>query len=202
MGGRARRGRVAGMVTVTGGADRPGAFVSFYPHGNGEGVEGDGEGVVGVVGGGEGTDVEGTIITAGVDYLASSEAIGRQWVTWKTSDASPVDDFANHYRWVLAPARTVFPSYEAVEELFADGLIQAGPDGCCVVAEGDSWYDPNLVRFPLDEAARHAAQRLVGVLSMCAAPGGRGLPSGHVVSFDASPEMMIEFASKLRASMM
>ena len=186
---RARAGRVAGMVTVTGGANRPGAFVSFYPHEEGGEGEGEGEGET------------GTILTAGVDYLASSEAIGRQWVTWKTSDASPEDDFANHFRWVLAPARTVFPSYEAVEELFADGLIQAGPDGCCVVAEGDGWYDPNLVRFPLDEAARHAAQRLVGVLSLCAAPGGRGLPSGHIVSYDASPEMMIAFANKLKREM-
>ena len=188
---RARAGRVAGMVTVTGGANRPGAFVSFYPHE--EGGEGEGEG--------ESKGETGTILTAGVDYLASSEAIGRQWVTWKTSDASPEDDFANHFRWVLAPARTVFPSYEAVEELFADGMIQAGPDGCCVVAEGDGWYDPNLVRFPLDEAARHAAQRLVGVLSLCAAPGGRGLPSGHIVSYDASPEMMIAFANKLKREM-
>ena len=177
-------GHVDGMVTVIGDSNRPGAFVSFYPA-----ALGDEDAL-------EGAD---TTITAGVDHSTSS--IGRQWVTWKTSDASPDDDFSNHYRWTLAPARPVFPSYEAVEELYADGLIQAGPDGCCVIAEGDSWYDPNLVRFPLDEAARHAAQRLIGVLSMCAAPGGRGLPSGHIVAFDASPEMMIEFALKLKASM-
>lgn len=189
-------GKLTEMVTVMGGADRPGAFVSFYPMDNGSSIDDDGTRAEG--GSSKHIDAHTTTITAGVDYMASSEAIGRQWVTWKTSDASPDDDFANHYRWVLAPARPVFPSYAAVEELFADGMIQAGPDGCCVIAEGDSWVDPNLVRFPLDEAARHAAQRLVGVLSMCAAPGGRGLPSGHIVSFDASPEMMIEFALKLK----
>jgi len=165
--------------------------VSFYPSATGDNAA-DAD---------SGASEIGTAITAGVDFFDdAASSVGRQWVTWKTSDASPADDFAGHYRWALAPARPVFPSYEAVEELYADGLIQAGPDGCCVIAEGDGWYDPNLVRFPLDEAARHAAQRLIGVLSLCATPGGRGLPSGHVVAFDATPEMMISFALKLKAA--
>jgi len=187
----AKQGHVRQMVTVSGGASRPGAFVSFYPSATGDNAA-DAD---------SGASEIGTAITAGVDFFDdAASSVGRQWVTWKTSDASPADDFAGHYRWALAPARPVFPSYEAVEELYADGLIQAGPDGCCVIAEGDGWYDPNLVRFPLDEAARHAAQRLIGVLSLCATPGGRGLPSGHVVAFDATPEMMISFALKLKAT--
>lgn len=188
-------GHVKGMVTVSGGASRPGAFVSFYPSGLGDGDD--------AADAARESSDDGTTITAGVDFFDhNASSVGRQWVTWKTSDASPADEFASHYRWVLAPARPVFPSYEAVEELYADGMIQAGPDGCCVIAEGDSWYDPNLVRFPLDEAARHAAQRLIGVLSLCATPGGRGLPSGHVVAFDATPEMMINFATKLKAQVL
>ena len=192
-GNTARQGHVREMVTVSGGAGRPGAFVSFYPSASGDGHSAADAGR-------EASEVV-TTITAGVDFFEhAASSVGRQWVTWKTSDASPADDFAGHYRWALAPARPVFPSYEAVEELYADGLIQAGPDGCCVIAEGDGYYDPNLVRFPLDEAARHAAQRLIGVLSLCATPGGRGLPSGHVVAFDATPEMMISFALKLKAA--
>ena len=186
------QGHVREMVTVSGGASRPGAFVSFYPS-----VLSEGDRAADM--GREALD-DATVITAGVDFFDHNpSSMGRQWVTWKTTDASAADDFASHYRWVLAPARPVFPSYEAVEEIYADGLLQAGPDGCCVIAEGDGWYDPNLVRFPLDEAARHAAQRLIGVLSLCATPGGRGLPSGHVVAFDATPEMMINFALKLKA---
>jgi UDP-3-O-[3-hydroxymyristoyl] N-acetylglucosamine deacetylase len=178
---------ISEMFSVTGGRSRPGAFVSFYPSTE-AGEDGD-------------ASTLATILTAGVD-CASSEAIGRQWMTWKTSDASPEDEFAKHYRWAVAPARQVFTSYGAVEELFADGLIQAGPDGCCLIAEGDSWYDPNLVRFPLDEAARHAVQRLMGVLSLCAAPGHRGMPKGHIVAFDATPEMLIEFATRVKQQIM
>jgi UDP-3-O-[3-hydroxymyristoyl] N-acetylglucosamine deacetylase len=177
---------VAEAFSVHGGRDRPGAFVSFYPiEEESQEISGNNE----------------TIITAGVDFGSTAEVVGRQWVTWKTTDAKPEEEFARHYRWEIAPARQVFPSYETVEELYKDGLIQAGPDGCCVIAEGDSWYDPNLVRFPLDEAARNSAQRLMGVVSMCASPGRRGLPKGHIVAFDATPDMMIDFAAKLKAYM-
>jgi UDP-3-O-[3-hydroxymyristoyl] N-acetylglucosamine deacetylase len=146
-----------------------GSFISFYPG-------------------------EDSAVSAGVDFLKDAEVLGRQWITWKTSDSSPHDDHSEHYRWKIAPARKVFKSFAAVEELFADGLIQAGPDGCCLVAEGDSWYDPSLVRFPSDEAARHTAQAIMGIMSLCASPGGRGLPVGHIVAFEPTPELQIEFA--------
>ena len=146
-----------------------GSFISFYPG-------------------------EDSTVSAGVDFLKDAEVLGRQWITWKTSDSSPNDDHSEHYRWKIAPARKVFESFAAVEELFADGLIQAGPDGCCLVAEGDSWYDPSLVRFPSDEAARHTAQTIMGIMSLCASPGGRGLPVGHIVAFEPTPELQIEFA--------
>lgn len=146
-----------------------GAFISFYP----------------------GDD---STVSAAVDF--SEAVVGRQWVTWKTSDSSPDDDYYNHYRWKIAPARPVFQSFAAVEEMFMDGLVQAGPDGCCLIAEGDSWYDPTIVRFANDEAARHTAQTLMGIMSLCASPGGRGLPVGHIVAFNPTPELQLEFAKE------
>ena len=111
------------------------------------------------------------MISVGVDYMNDAEILGRQWFTWRTSDSSSTNEYSGHYRWKIAPARKAYPSFEAVEELFADGLIQAGPDGCCLVADGDSWCDPSLVRFPTDEAARHATQTLFGIMWLCACPG-------------------------------
>lgn len=146
-----------------------GSFISFYP-------------------------AEESMISVGVDYMQDAEVLGRQWFTWRTSDSSPQDEYTGHYRWKIAPARRAYPSFEVVEELFADGMIQAGPDGCCLIADGDSWCDPNLVRFPTDEAARHATQTLMGIMSLCASPGGRGLPLGHIVAFDPTPELQLEFA--------
>lgn len=146
-----------------------GSFISFYP-------------------------AEESMVSVGVDYMQDAEVLGRQWFTWRTSDSCPEDEYSGHYRWTIAPARAVFPSFETVEELFADGLIQAGPDGCCLIADGDSWCDPNLVRFPTDEAARHATQTLMGIMSLCASPGCRGLPLGHIVAFDPTPELQLEFA--------
>lgn len=146
-----------------------GSFISFYP-------------------------AEESMISVGVDYMQDAEVLGRQWFTWRTSDSSASNEYSEHYRWSIAPARKAYPSFEAVEELFADGLIQAGPDGCCLIADGDAWCDPNLVRFPTDEAARHATQTLMGIMSLCASPGCRGLPLGHIVAFDATPELQLEFA--------
>lgn len=40
-----------------------------------------------------------------------------------------------------------------------------------------------MVRFPRDEAARHALVSLIGDLALMAEPGGSGLPVGHVVVF-------------------
>jgi hypothetical protein len=80
--------------------------------------------------------------------------------------------------------------------MFMDGLVQAGPDGCCLIAEGDTWYDPTIVRFANDEAARHTAQTTMGIMSLCASPGGRGLPVGHIVAFNPTPELQLEFAKE------
>ena len=41
-------------------------------------------------------------------------------------------------------------------KLVSEGEIKGGPDFCALVADGDDWHDGSLLRFPGDEAARHA----------------------------------------------
>jgi hypothetical protein len=43
-------------------------------------------------------------VSAGIDEEDEAPVIGRQWFSW-----SPVDD--DHFRWEVAPARVVFPSF-------------------------------------------------------------------------------------------
>lgn len=138
-------------------------------------------------------------ITAGVDFSADAEIVGRQWYTWGPDDSSAIDNFEKHYRWEIAPARTVLPSIAAAEDMYASGLLRAGPDDCCLVGNGDSWYDPQLERFPGDEAARKAIADLVGNLSLAAEAGGRGVPQGHVVAYRASTELQLQFVKALQA---
>lgn len=45
------------------------------------------------------------------------------------------------------------------------------------------WWDPQLMRFVHDEAARHETALLVGSLALAAQPGHAGMPLGHVVSY-------------------
>lgn len=44
-------------------------------------------------------------LTYGIDYTDESEVIGKQWFTW-----APSED--QHYRWVIAPARTFATSVQ------------------------------------------------------------------------------------------
>jgi len=83
-----------------------------------------------------------------------------------------------------------------VEELYANGLIRAGPDGCCLIGGKTDWYDPALVRFASNEAARTGIRDMMGVMAMCAIPGTRGLPVGHIVSYDASTDLQLHFAKE------
>jgi UDP-3-O-[3-hydroxymyristoyl] N-acetylglucosamine deacetylase len=136
-------------------------------------------------------------ITAGVDHAAESHLVGRQWFTWGPSDSTPDDNFERHWRWQVAPARVTYPSRAAVEQLLAAGLLRAGPDDCTLVALGEHWMDPGLVRFSGDEAARKAAADLMGTLSLAAEAGGRGLPQGHVVAYCAGAELRLKFAKAL-----
>lgn len=85
------------MLTVRDGD----AFVSFYPG-------------------------EPAKVTAGVDHAGEADIIGRQWYTWGPGDSVPEDNYDNHYRWEVAPARKVIPSYE---------VSSATPLLCVVISE-------------------------------------------------------------------
>lgn len=136
-------------------------------------------------------------VTAGVDHTA--EAIGRQWFTWGPADSTQADNYDNHYRWEVAPARKVFPSAEVVESMYASGLLRAGVENCCLVATDGMWLDPMLERFAMEDASRNAVAILMGNLALVAPAGGRGLPQGHVVAYKASPELQLQFTKSLRA---
>jgi UDP-3-O-[3-hydroxymyristoyl] N-acetylglucosamine deacetylase len=158
------------MITVTEGD----SFISFYP---------------GLT----------SKITAGIDFSSEAEIIGKQWFTWSPAETSSIDNFDKHFRWEVAPARTVLPSVSVAEDMYASGLLRAGPDDCCLVGNGDSWYDPALERFPQEEAARKAVADLVGNLALAAKSGWRGMPQGHVVAYKASIDLQLQFAKALFA---
>lgn len=84
--------------------------------------------------------------------------------------------------------------------MYNAGLLQAGPDGCCLVAADDVWYEPELDTFAGDSvAARNAVATLLGNLALLAPQGGRGLPIGHVVAYKASPELQLQFIRAMAA---
>lgn len=136
------------------------------------------------------------VLSAGLDKETESTLVGRQWFTWKTSDSTPEDDFYSHYRWKIAPSREIFSSIQEVQDLFSDGLLRGGPDGCCIIADGDDWCDPTIVRFAIDEGARQKIRSIMGIMSLCAIPGERGLPVGHIVSYNASTGLQLKFAQE------
>lgn len=133
-------------------------------------------------------------VTVGVD-CAEAPAIGRQWFTW-----SPEEAGHEHFRYALSPARTWFTSPDAVRALLKEGLLQGGPDYVSIIADGEDWLDPTMVRFPFDEAARHAVVDLLGDLSLLASPGGRGLPAGHIVAYRPTHELQAQFVRELQTT--
>lgn len=138
-------------------------------------------------------------VTVGVDFGEADGVAGRQWFSWSPADSTASREWDQHYRWEVAPARTVIPSIEVAEELFAKGLLRAGPDDCCLVGNGDAWCDPALERFPGDEAARKGVADLLGILALGAQPGGRGLPQGHIVAYKPTSELQLKFVKELSA---
>jgi UDP-3-O-[3-hydroxymyristoyl] N-acetylglucosamine deacetylase len=137
-------------------------------------------------------------VTAGIDEHAEASVIGRQWYSWTPCNESEVDAQDLHYRWELAAGRLTM-TLPAAQKLLSEGMLRGGPDFCCLVADGDSWLDPSLERFPGEDAARSAANILLGNLSLLASPGGRGLPQGHVVAYRAGTELQLKFAKALAA---
>ena len=58
-------------------------------------------------------------------------------------------------------------------------------------------YDPEVVRFFNDEPARHKIVQLVGDLALLAPPGGMGIPTGHIIAFQADHALHAEFMRSL-----
>ncbi|KAL4433595.1 hypothetical protein ABPG75_000036 [Micractinium tetrahymenae] len=133
-------------------------------------------------------------VTVGVDHSAEAPIVGRQWFSWSPEDAGYTT--ADHFRYAVAPALTVYTAKTA-NKLVNEGLLQAGADRVCLVADQDDWMDPTLVRFEDDEAARHAAIDLLGDLSLLAQPGGRGLPMGHVVAYQPTHALQAAFMQRM-----
>lgn len=133
-------------------------------------------------------------ITAGVG-ADTVPVVGRQWASWTpTVSQEP----AHHFRWRLAPARGFAPSSDAIlEARFSDGMFRAGSTGVLLVAAGDAWTQPRHERFPGDEPARNAAAHTLAALSLLAAPGGSGLPDGHVIAYNADADLLLRLVGGL-----
>jgi len=151
------------------------------------------------------TTTSGSKITVGVDMTDEAPIIGQQWVTW----SPPMSDDTNpkagggdgHFRWQLSPARACFPSVDALEKLVKGGWLQGGPDYVCLAGDGekgDRWWNAEIVRFAEDEAARYEATVMLGMMSLLAEAGGRGMPEGHVVMYKADVGLMVEFVKELK----
>ncbi|KAL4854079.1 putative UDP-3-O-acyl-N-acetylglucosamine deacetylase 5 [Chlorella vulgaris] len=135
----------------------------------------------------------------GIDCTVSAPVIGRQWFTWNSEDVG--SHGKGHFRVALAPARTWYTSVQSVQSLMAEGLLQGGPDYASLIGDGNDWLDSSMVRFPSDEAARHAVVDLLGDLSLLASPGGRGLPAGHIVAFQPTHRLQAEFVQTLQMAL-
>eukprot|EP00199_Chlamydomonas_sp_CCMP681_P000968 CAMPEP_0119108170 /NCGR_PEP_ID=MMETSP1180-20130426/13506_1 /TAXON_ID=3052 ORGANISM="Chlamydomonas cf sp, Strain CCMP681" /NCGR_SAMPLE_ID=MMETSP1180 /ASSEMBLY_ACC=CAM_ASM_000741 /LENGTH=516 /DNA_ID=CAMNT_0007093759 /DNA_START=29 /DNA_END=1576 /DNA_ORIENTATION=+ len=133
-------------------------------------------------------------VSAGVDWKEQTDMIGRQWFSWCLYEDLP-------FRFELAPARRYLPTVESVTGLTNLGLLRGGAESVVMVASGDKWWDPTMIRFVRDEAARHEAALLIGSLSLLAKPGHAGLPLGHVVSYQATPALHIKFLEAMQAQL-
>ncbi|KAI3434519.1 hypothetical protein D9Q98_002592 [Chlorella vulgaris] len=138
-------------------------------------------------------------VSVGIDCTVSAPVIGRQWFTWNSEDVG--SHGKGHFRVALAPARTWYTSVQSVQSLMAEGLLQGGPDYASLIGDGNDWLDSSMVRFPSDEAARHAVVDLLGDLSLLASPGGRGLPAGHIVAFQPTHRLQAEFVQALQMAL-
>jgi len=129
-------------------------------------------------------------ISYGVDHSADAAVIGKQWASWNAA----ADD---HYRYVLAPARTYAPSLEYLLAAHELGYFRAGTEGTVLIASGSDWWEAAEVRFIENEPARHRAVDLIGDLALSAAPGCAGLPLGHVLAFNADHDLHARFVRTL-----
>ena len=161
-------------------------------------------------------------VSYGIDFAARSRAIGAQWFTWSPvagpTPPGAADDAAasdavrrldagsapeawalaqdSSYLNAVAPART-FCLQEDVEAMLAANLIQGASARSALVAGPETWLNPDLVRFRMDEPARHKALDLLGDLSLLGARGRCGVPIAHIVAYRAGHELHRQFALEL-----
>jgi UDP-3-O-[3-hydroxymyristoyl] N-acetylglucosamine deacetylase len=135
-------------------------------------------------------------LSSGVGAPPDVPVIGRQWFSWAPGGGV-------HYRWALAPARDWAPSVRALtaarEAAPGKAAYGAGTVNTTLIGAGDRWLEPQRLRFPGDEPARHDACDLIGDLSLLASDGGLGLPRGHVIGWNATPALRLAFVKALAA---
>jgi len=118
---------------------------------------------------------------------------------------------------------------QALTAMQAEGLLKGGSEGCSIVAYGDRWYNPDSVRFFDDEPVRHKLldilvrtgavklpkhlqtlrrhQWLTGLhitqgdISLLATGGNWGLPRGHIVAYQATHALHVEFIRALSSQL-
>ena len=78
--------------------------------------------------------------------------------------------------------------------------MQGGTQDVALVADGENWLDTTIVRYALDEPARHKMLDLIGDLSLMASGGNQALPIGHIVAYKAGHSLHLKFAKALRAA--
>ncbi|GFR46225.1 hypothetical protein Agub_g7769, partial [Astrephomene gubernaculifera] len=130
--------------------------------------------------------------TSGVDRHKEAPVIGKQWFSWCMWEDM-------HYRYSLGDARPFLSSPQQAIGMREAGWLQAGVDGVVMVAHGERWYDTDLVRHE-DEPARRQMQDLIGHLALLARSGHSGLPAGHIVCYDADPELFAAFLARVLES--
>eukprot|EP00798_Chlamydomonas_sp_ICE-L_P001914 gene1914-33327_t len=132
-------------------------------------------------------------ITCGIDHSEDAEVIGSQWRSW-----CPLEDV--HYRFEMAGARTYAVAPEQCIALRDYGFLKGGTEGTMLIAFGERWWDPAMLRYVDDEPVRHSMVDLIGDLALNATNGNAGLPIGHIVAYKADNDLVLEFVRKLHES--
>ncbi|GAX81596.1 hypothetical protein CEUSTIGMA_g9024.t1 [Chlamydomonas eustigma] len=130
-------------------------------------------------------------ITVGIDHHEFAEIIGKQWFSWSMFEDT-------HFRFELADARMYVEAPDEAVALREMGYMKGGTEGCVLIAHGDRWWDPNLVRHVYNEPVRHAMVELLGDLALNAKDGHSGIPIGHIVAYKPNHHLNGLFLKALR----
>ncbi|KAK9807173.1 hypothetical protein WJX73_003668 [Symbiochloris irregularis] len=129
-------------------------------------------------------------LSVGLDYSSKAAVIGNQWAAF-----APLQEEV-HFCYCMAPARNYLSSVQDAIQLRDAGFYKGANTGNVLIAEGEEWYDDELVRIE-NEAAAHRVVDLMGDLSLLAPPGHAGTPIGHIVSFKADHALNSRFLKAL-----